>query len=101
MTTFAAANMRNAEAKSPRDTTGGIGLAAAPTFALMAWIAAVDSPRFAIRASASAMPPIDGMAWMYLPMSFFHVRPWLKFAFRPSHLAKPKETDHGTSNSSV
>jgi hypothetical protein len=46
----------------------------------MAWIAATDAPRIAICASASAMPPIGGMAWMYLLMSLFHVSPWLKLA---------------------
>jgi hypothetical protein len=44
----------------------------------MAWIAASDAPRTAICSSASAMPPIDGMAWMYLLMSLFHVSHWLK-----------------------
>ena len=64
-----------------RDSTGWIGLAAAPTFALMAWIAATDAPRITLCASTSAMPPIDGMAWMYLLMSLFHVSPWLRLAY--------------------
>jgi hypothetical protein len=27
--------------------------------------------------------PIDGMAWMYLLMSIFHLPPWLKLASGP------------------
>jgi hypothetical protein len=80
MTTLTAAKGRNAGAWRARDAAGWIGLAAAPTFALMAWIAATDMSRIAICSSASGMPPIDGMAWMYLLMSLFHVSPWLKLA---------------------
>ncbi len=78
MTTLTAAKERNAGAWRARDAAGWIGLAAAPTFALMAWIAATDTSRIAICVSASGMPPIDGMAWMYLLMSLFHVSPWLR-----------------------
>ena len=60
---------------------------------LMAWIAATDAPAIAICASASDMLPIDGMAWMYLLMSLFHVSPWLKLASdRPRRLAHPTRT---------
>ena len=79
MTTLTAAKERNARAWRARDTAGWIGLAAAPTFAVMAWITATDTSRIAICVSASGMPPIDGMAWMYLLMSLFHVSPWLRF----------------------
>jgi uncharacterized RDD family membrane protein YckC len=78
MTTLTAANERNAKAWRARGAAGWIGLAAAPTFALMAWIAATDPSRIAICSSTSGMPPIGGMAWMYLLMSLFHVSPWLK-----------------------
>ena len=64
-----------------RDVTGWICLAASPTFALMAWVAAADMPRIAICSSVSGMPPMNGMAWMYLLMSLFHVSPWLKLVF--------------------
>ena len=63
-----------------RGATGWIGLAASPTFALMAWIAATDAPRMTVCSGASDMLPLDGMAWMYLLMSLFHVSPWLKLA---------------------
>jgi hypothetical protein len=81
MTTLTAPNKRNARS---RDAAGWIGLAAAPTFALMAWIVATDAPRIALCHSASAMPPVDGMTWMYLLMSLFHTPPWLRLAF-PTH----------------
>jgi hypothetical protein len=74
MTTPLARDLRN------RNAGGWLGLAASPTFALMAWNAASDAPR--VCAPASGMLPIDGMAWMYLLMSVFHLSPWLKLAFR-------------------
>jgi hypothetical protein len=78
MTTLTAAKKWKAGAWRPRDTTGCIGLAASPTFAIMAWIAATDAPRMALCASVSGILPMDGMAWMYLLMSLFHLSPWLK-----------------------
>lgn len=57
---------------------GCLGLAAAPTFALMAWVSAVGSPGMTICSAASAFAPINDMALMYLLMSFFHLSPWLK-----------------------
>jgi hypothetical protein len=90
MTTLATAKQRNSAALRARGVAGWIGLAASPTFALMALIAAADTPRMAMCASASAMPPIDGMAWMYLLMSVFHVSSWLKLGSgRPRQLNGP------------
>ncbi|HVY14905.1 MAG TPA: hypothetical protein VHB27_06745 [Rhodopila sp.] len=64
--------------------TGGwarwLTLAASPTFAVMAWIAAKDASPMPFCASGSSLP-IDGMAAMYALMSFFHLPPWLKLAF--------------------
>jgi hypothetical protein len=60
------------------DMVGCLGLAAAPAFALMAWVSAVGSPRMTICSAASAFAPINDMALMYLLMSFFHLSPWLK-----------------------
>jgi hypothetical protein len=79
MTTLTA-EKQNAGAWRARDPAGWIGLAASPTFALMAWIAATDAPRMTVCSGASDMLPLDGMAWMYLLMSLFHVSPWLKLA---------------------
>ncbi len=62
---------------------GWLGLAAAPTFALMAlW-----SGFSAGRPDMLCMPmqdasPLTGMAVMYLLMSAFHLAPWLKLIFR-------------------
>ena len=47
MTTLMEAKQRNTWAWRPRDAAGWIGLAASPTFAVMAWIAATDAPRIA------------------------------------------------------
>jgi hypothetical protein len=67
-----------------------IGLAASPTFALMAWIPATDAPRVAICSSPSDMLPIDGTAGMCQLMSLFYVSPWLKLASdRPRQLTHP------------
>jgi hypothetical protein len=85
MLTLPAAKQRIAWARRARDAAGWISLAASPACALMAWIAATDPPRIFICASASAMPPIGGMAWMYLLMSLFHVPHWLKLASHPQN----------------
>ena len=62
-----------------------LGLAAAPTFALMAWVAAGDAAGSALCSSAASMLPIDGMTLMYLLMSLFHLAPWLKLASGRRH----------------
>jgi hypothetical protein len=81
VTTIAAKKLNTAA----RDAPGWIGLAAFPTFTLMALASATDAPRTAICAVTSDIP-IHGMAWMYLLMSLFHTPPWLKLAFRqPNH----------------
>jgi hypothetical protein len=63
-----------------RGAAGWLGLAASPTFAFMAWIAANDAPRVALCSSGSSLLPIDGMTAMYLLMGLFHLSPWLKLA---------------------
>ena len=80
MTTPMAATQRNSGAGWARNAASWIGLAGTPTFAIMAWVAATEAPRIAVCSSASGMPPINGMVWMYLLMSVFHVTPWLKLA---------------------
>ncbi len=60
------------------DAAGRLGLAATPTFALMAWISAGDSPGMTMCSAASAFVPINDMALMYVLMSLFHLSPWLK-----------------------
>jgi hypothetical protein len=61
-----------------RGTAGWLALAAAPTFALMAWISAFDGSQAPICSPAQGILPINSMACMYLLMSFFHLSPWLK-----------------------
>jgi hypothetical protein len=91
MTTLIAAKKRNAGAWRTRGAAGWLSIAASPTFALMAWITATDAPRIATCSSASDMLPLDGMAWMYLLMSLFHVSPWLKLAS-----GHPRQLTHST-----
>ena len=82
MTTPLAAKRSDGWIWRAHGVAGRLGLAASPTFALMAWIAASDSPRVAICSAASGVLPIDGMAWMYVLMCVFHLSPWLKLARR-------------------
>jgi hypothetical protein len=78
MTMFAANEKAASLLGQAVDLAGWLGLAAAPTFALMAWISAVGSADMAMCSAASAFVPINDMALMYLLMSLFHVSPWLK-----------------------
>jgi hypothetical protein len=80
MTTSSAANKGSGWAWQPPGAAGWLGLAAAPTFALMARIAVNDAPPIALCSSGSSMLPIHGMTAMYLLMSLFHLSPWLKLA---------------------
>ncbi len=80
MTTASAVNKGGGWAWQPRGAAGWLGLAASPTFALMAWIAANDAPSIALCSSGSSMLPINGMTAMYMLMSLFHLSPWLKLA---------------------
>ena len=81
MTTLTMTKKWTAGTWRARDAAGWVALAAAPAFALMAWIAATDAPRIALCSSGSNIPPNDGMAWMYLVMCLFHMPPWLRLAF--------------------
>lgn len=79
MTTSILARKHPADSQQLRDAASWIGLAASPTFALMAGISASDMQTM-ICASGLGILPIGGMAFMYLLMSFFHLSPWLKLA---------------------
>ena len=90
MTTSSIANNSGRPSWQIRDVVGWIGLAATPTFATMAWTSAPDAPQMAICSTASGVLPIDGMTWMYVLMSIFHVSPWLKLASgRPRRFTHP------------
>jgi hypothetical protein len=80
MTTSSAANKASAKAWRAHGAAGWLALAASPTFALTAWIAANDVPPVAFCAAGSSILPIDGMTAMYLLMSLFYLSPWLKLA---------------------
>jgi hypothetical protein len=56
-----------------------LGLAAAPTFAVMALLTYVSGESADMMSSAAqGMSPLSGMVPMYLLMSAFHSAPWLK-----------------------
>ena len=80
MTPFPATNKAGARAWRARGAAAWLALAASPTFALMAWIAANDAPPIALCSSGSGIMPIGGMTAMYLLMSLFHLSPWLTLA---------------------
>jgi hypothetical protein len=80
MTTSSASNTGSAGAWQARGAASWLALAASPTFALMAWIAANDAPLIALCSPGSSILPTGGMAVMYLLMSLFHLAPWLKLA---------------------
>jgi hypothetical protein len=88
-------NMRRVEIMSAADATmsrnrsdvptfGWLGLAATPSFALMALVSGLVHDGGADMLCSSAHGPwsIGGMAPMYLLMSVFHAAPWLKMAVR-------------------
>lgn len=75
---------------TPRKPAGALGaadwlgLAAAPTFALMALITALPDggmPDMPCGSMHEAWP-LGGMAVMYLLMSGFHLTPWLRLVAR-------------------
>jgi len=60
---------------------GWLGLAAAPTFAVMALVTGVHEARAgAVLCGVMPGAPLGGMAMMYLLMSGFHLGPWLRLA---------------------
>ena len=59
-----------------------LSLAAAPTFAVMALLAAVHGSMPDMMCSATGGSPLSGMATMYLLMSAFHLGPWLRLLSR-------------------
>ena len=58
---------------------GWLGLAATPTFAIMALLTGVlGGGQMDMLCSAGHASPLSGMVPMYLLMSAFHSAPWLK-----------------------
>jgi hypothetical protein len=68
---------------------GWLGLAAAPTFAVMALVSCVPSAGADMMCSAAhGVSPLSGMAPMYVLMSAFHLAPWLKLISRRRSAAR-------------
>jgi hypothetical protein len=62
---------------------GWLGLAAAPTFAVMAlWTGLSGGQPDMICMTMRDASPLNGMALMYALMSLFHTAPWLKLIAR-------------------
>ena len=59
-----------------------LGLAAAPTFAVMALLTCVPGADADICSAAHGVSPLSGMVPMYVLMSAFHSAPWLKLISR-------------------
>ena len=83
MTMSSVANKGSARPWQARGAAGWLALAASPTFALMAWIAANATPTIAFCSSGSSILSIHGMTAMYVLMSLFHLTSWLKLASSP------------------
>jgi len=59
---------------------GWLGLAAAPTFALMAlWTVFFSGGPDMLCMAMQCSSPVNGMTMMYALMSAFHAAPWLRF----------------------
>jgi len=68
---------------------GWLGLAAAPTFAVMALLTCVPSGGADMMYSAAhGVSPLSGMVPMYMLMSAFHSAPWLKLMSRRRSAAR-------------
>jgi hypothetical protein len=67
-----------------------LGLAAAPTFAIMALLTGVlgGGPSDMLCSAAQGASPLGGMVPMYVLMSAFHSAPWLKLISRRLRLAR-------------
>jgi len=65
-------------AAGARGAADRLGLAAAPTFAIMALITATGGEPQLLCSAAHIGSPLSGMVPMYLLMSAFHSAPWLR-----------------------
>jgi hypothetical protein len=69
-------------------TSRWLGLAATPTFAIMAVLTAAGEVSAAGSLCSGGLGPIRGMVPMYVLMSVFHAAPWLKRV--PGWLGHPR-----------
>jgi hypothetical protein len=65
-------------ATATRGAADWLGLAAAPTFAVMALLAGAGGPQDILCSAGHDASPLGGMAWMYVLMSAFHSAAWLR-----------------------
>jgi len=73
---------RRSHAAAP-GAAGWLGLAAAPTFAVMALLTCMPGGDADMMCSAAhGVSPLSGMVPMYVLMSAFHSAPWLKLISR-------------------
>jgi hypothetical protein len=70
-------------AAAGRGVADWLGLAAAPTFAIMALLTATGGQPQLLCSAAHLESPLGGMVPMYLLMSAFHSGPWLKLISGP------------------
>jgi hypothetical protein len=70
--------VRHDIAAAARGAANWLGLAAAPTFAMMALITATGAEPQLLCSAAHLGSPLGGMVPMYLLMSAFHSGPWLR-----------------------
>lgn len=79
---------RRSEAAA-QGAVGWLGLAAAPTFAVMALLTCLPNVDADMMCSAAhGMSPLSGMALMYALMSAFHSGPWLNLMSRRRSAAR-------------
>jgi hypothetical protein len=80
MTTCTIGTGQDRLATAAAGATNWLGLAAAPTFAVMAFITGIrgSGPHDLFCAAVQDASPLSGMVLMYLLMSAFHSAPWLK-----------------------
>ena len=64
MPTSSSPNHASAETGQSCDAAGWLTLAASPSFALMAWIAAIDTPRIALCSAVPGILSIGAMTAM-------------------------------------
>ena len=76
--TMSAAEMKSARASLSRRMALGLGLAASPVFALMAWDTAMDPYASGLCSPRPGWLSMNDMAAMYLLMSLFHLPSWLR-----------------------
>jgi hypothetical protein len=91
MTTHLIGTMRDAPAGAALGAAEWVGLAAAPTFAIMALLTGLVGGGLPdmVCAAAQGASPLNGMTWMYILMCAFHSTPWLKLVFSRRSSAQP------------